>query len=161
MVKPKMWRQRYIPYEIVDLSNDEILYRDNKLLVTKWKVIHPHTDIQNGISYIFLDKGLKISKHYDENGEFVKYYCDIMEIEYKAEEDTYIFKDLLIDVKITPDKQAKLVDFDELAEALEKDLITKEQAIDALKKLDYLLKIIYSDEFPPIEVNKDWRKDNE
>jgi len=155
-----MWRQRYIPYEILDISGDEVLYRDDKLLITKWHVIHPRTDIQGGISYIYLDKGLKISKHYKDTGEFVKYYCDIFEIEYTPEKDEYIFRDLLVDVIVTPDNAVKVVDFDELADALDKELITKNQASDALRKLDYLLKMIYSGNFPPDEVQKDWRTYN-
>lgn len=156
--KPKMWRQRYIPYEFVDLSNDEVLHRSKKLLITKWEVIHRHTDIQWGISYIYLDKGLKISKHFNKDGEFVKFYCDVMEIEYFEDEDKYIFKDLLLDVMISSGNEMKVLDFDELAQALEEELITKEQAIYSLRKLDDLVKMIYAGQFPPKEINLQWDK---
>lgn len=94
--KPKMWRKRYIPYEIINISQDEVLYRDDRLIVTRWETIHPRADFQKGISFIFLDEGIKISKLYKENGEFFKYYCDIIDVVYNSEEDEYVFIDLLL-----------------------------------------------------------------
>ena len=154
--KPKMWRQRYIPYEISDISSDELLYRDETLMVTRWDPINPRIDFHKGVSYYFFDKGVKISKLYNGMGEFIKYYCDIIEIEYKCEQDEYIFKDLLIDVTIKPDGRVRVLDLDEFSDALAQDLITKEQAIGALKKADELLKLIYSEEFPFSELEKDY-----
>ena len=36
MKKPTLLRRRYIPYELVDISDDELLYRSDELLVTRW-----------------------------------------------------------------------------------------------------------------------------
>lgn len=156
MKKPKMYRQRYIPYEIVDISSDELLYRDDNLLVTRWEPINPRIDFHKGISYVFLDRGVKISKLFNENDEFLKYYCDIIEVEYRPQNDEYIFKDLLVDVTIKPDGRIRVLDLDELAEAFKKELITKEQLTDSLKKTDEFLKMIYKNEFPPSELLKEY-----
>lgn len=152
--KPKLWRQRFIPCEMIDISRDEVLYRDDKFMVTRWEPINPRKDFQKGISYYFLDKGIKVNKLFNGYGEFIKYYCDIFEYEYHHEEDEYIFRDLLVDVTVTPDEKVKILDIDELADALETSLITKAQAVDALKKLNELLLMVYLNKFPPEELSK-------
>ena len=144
MKKPVMLRKRYIPYEIVDISGDELLYRSDKLLVTRWKAIKPRTDFSGGISYTFLDEGIKLAKFYNEQGEFLFWYCDIIEVLHDKEKDEFTFQDLLVDVKIMPDGMIKVLDAEELAEALEKELITIQQACKALRTLDIVLKLVYS-----------------
>ncbi|MDP4182789.1 MAG: DUF402 domain-containing protein [Bacillota bacterium] len=149
MKKPTILRKRFIPFETVDISGDELVYRDDALIITKWKVIKPRTDIDRGVSFAFLKDGYKISRFYNPSGNFVYWYCDIIEVEYDEEKDTYTLVDLLVDVKIFPDGQVRILDIDEISEALDENIITKEQASNALKKLDNLLKIIYDGEFPP------------
>jgi uncharacterized protein len=149
MEKPIMLRRRYIPYETVDISGDELLFRSNDILITKWNTIRPRSDFSAGISFIFLKEGFKISRFYDSTGKFLYWYCDIIDTEYIEENDTYLMKDLLLDIKITPEGYAKVLDADELADALEKGVITQEQACRSLKRLDLLLNMIYKGEFPP------------
>ena len=74
----KIYRKRYIPNEVVDISSDEIIYQDEKMIVTKWIPIKPRTDISKGVSYTMLDKGWKISKFYDLDGKLLYWYCDII-----------------------------------------------------------------------------------
>ncbi|MDF2523761.1 MAG: hypothetical protein K0R31_1402 [Clostridiales bacterium] len=154
MDKTTILRRRYIPDEIVDISNDEIQYRDEKLLVTKWNAIKPRADISGGISYALLDEGIKISRFYNSRDEFIYWYCDIIDVEYYPKEDKYIFNDLLVDVKIYPDSNVEVLDVDELAEAMQKGLITREQACRSLINLDKLLKMIYKGQFPPEGVQR-------
>ena len=45
----------------------------------------------------------------------------------------------------------KVVDLDELAEALEKNLITKEQTVFCLRSLNHLLSILYRDKFDRLQ----------
>lgn len=149
MDKPGVLRKRYIPFETVDISGDEMLFRSEELLITRWKAIKPREDISGGISFTFLKKGIKISRFYNASGEFLYWYCDIIDVEYDPGKDLFTLVDLLIDVKILPGGCPRILDADELAEAIEKDLITKEQACSSLKKLDLLLKMIYSGNFPP------------
>lgn len=149
MKKPVVLRKRYIPYEVVDISSDELLFRNDELLVTRWKAIRPRADILGGVSFTFLKDGYKIGRFYDRNGKFIYWYCDIIDVEYDPENDIYTLVDLLVDIKLMPDGTVKVIDADELADALEKGLITKEQACRALRKLDGVLKIIYEGCFPP------------
>ena len=151
MRKPVILRRRYIPYEVVDISSDELLYRSEKLLVTKWKTIKPRADFYGGISFTFLDRGYKLGRFYDEKGKFLYWYCDIIEVVYDQPSDTYTMNDLLADIKIMKNGEVRLLDVDELAQALEGGLISREQVCKALKTLDGLLKLIYGGKFPPAE----------
>lgn len=150
----KIFRKRFIPDEIVDISKDEVLHVDEDLLVTRWKAIKPRKDIKGGISFAFLKKGYKISKFYDHSGNFSYWYCDIINFEYDKDEDKYILIDLLVDVKMSPNGEPRILDLDELAYALENDIVDKNVAAAALKKLDALLSLIKSEEFPPAECSK-------
>lgn len=151
MKKPVVFRRRYIPAEIVDISGDELIFRNESLLVTKWIAIKPRPDFHGGISFTFIDRGYKLGRFYDEAGNFLYWYCDIIEVNYDKATDTYTINDLLVDIKIMPDGVIRLLDADELADAIENNLITAEQAGKALRTLDDLLKLIYSKNFPPVE----------
>ncbi len=156
MDKPTILRKRFIPFETVDISGDEVLLRNDELLVTRWKAIKPRNDIAGGISWAFLKDGVKISRFYNHAGEFAYWYCDIIDVDFEREADKYELIDLLVDVKIFPDGKAEILDADELAEALEQNLITKDHACRALRKLNFLLEKIYSGNFPP-EVCKEYK----
>lgn len=145
----KIYRKRYIPNEIVDISKDEVILLTEDLLVTKWLPINPRGDIASGKSYTFLKKGWKISEFYNQNAELVCWYCDIIDCEIK--DDVYTTIDLLVDIKVYPDGTYEVLDLDELDEALELGLISEEQKDEALTKLNGLLEIVKSRKFPPEE----------
>jgi len=144
---PKLFRVRYMPYEVVELFSDRILFMDNRILITSWEPIHPRDDIMSGISCVFLEEGWKINAMKDAQGN-ITWYCDIVEIRYDAEEDVLYFHDLLVDIVLRKDSRLKVLDLDELAEAFEKGLITKEQLVLALKRCNSLLQKIYSTDVP-------------
>ena len=146
--KPKMLRKRFIPDELVDISSDEILYRDKTILITRWKTIRPRSDFEWGVSFTFLLEGYKVSRFYDRNNVFLFWYCDIVEVEYNEFKNTYLFNDLLLDVKILPSGTVKLLDADEMAKAIKKGLITTEQTIKALESLSKLFEQINHGKFP-------------
>ena len=155
MKKPKMFRKRYIPSEVIDISNDEMIYRDNEVIITRWKPIKPRNDFMGGVSYTFLNEGYKVSRFYKENKKLMYIYCDIINVYHDEYEDEYVVTDLLIDVKIYPDSKIEVLDIDEMVEALTDRIITQEIACDSLKKLDRLLKLFYSNNFPPKICNEE------
>lgn len=144
MEKPLLYRKRYIPLEIKSLNDDEILLVTDDVIVTKWNTFKPKKEFSKGVSYTFLNEGYKISKFMKDNGETVYYYCDIINSEYQKEKNTWIFTDLLVDVKIYPSGFAEVVDVGEVAEALDSGLINEETVKELLIKLDKLLEIVYS-----------------
>lgn len=144
MDKPLLFRKRYIPLEIKSLNDDEILLVANDMIVTRWKTFKPKKEFSNGISYTFMNDGYKISKFMNDRGEIVYYYCDIIHSDYQEEKNTWIFTDLLVDVKIYPSGFVEVVDVGEVAEALDRGLINEETVKELLVKLDRLLEIVYS-----------------
>ena len=156
MKKPIILRKRYVPSEIIDITGDELLLRNENLLVTKWKPIKKRQDISGGMSFTFLKEGYKVSKFFGASGEFKYWYCDIINVLYDEFNDKYTLVDLLLDVKIMPDGQVEVLDADELAEALENGIISKEEAITSLYTLDKILRMAYAGKFPPELCLKDY-----
>jgi len=145
---PKIYRIRYIPSETINLSADRLLYRDEKHLITEWEPIKPRDDVRHGISCVFLDKGWKISAFLDESRKLIYWYCDIVDIEYNRETDSYLLYDLLVDIKILPDGRVEVYDLDELAAAFELSLITEKQLYMSLRQSNGLLQLIYTSDLP-------------
>lgn len=145
----KMYRKRFIPNEIVDISGDEVLEKNENMIITRWKPIKERTDIGGGISYIFLRRGYKISKIFDKEGKFLYWYCDIIEYSYNEEKEEYIFTDLLADVKVYPNGEAEVLDFGELEGAFREKMITGQQLLETIKSVNMLMEMIQNNQFPP------------
>ena len=147
----KLYRKRVIPEECLLLDKDVILYRDPEVIITKWDTIHPKKTLHHGYSCYFIDRGFKVSKSYDHDGNLISWYCDIICHTYDPETETYVFTDLLADVIVYPDGFVRVVDLDELADAFRDRLITAEQMQMALRRLDKLLSLIYKGAFPKLQ----------
>ena len=149
--QPILYRKRLIPSECIELKDDQILYRDDRIIVTKWNTIRPKKDLDHGYSCYFMKKGFKVCRFYGHENQHVCWYCDIIDTAYDAELNAYTFTDLLVDVILTPDGSIKVVDVDELADAMENKLISQSMLLRALRRLDYLLSIIYQDRFGDLQ----------
>ena len=143
----KIYRKRMIPDECILLKDDIILERNDDIIVTKWTTLKPRRDFHHGYSCYFLKNGFKVSKFYREDNSLLYWYCDIVDYSYDERENTLIVTDLLADVVIYPDGYTKVLDINELAIALEKNLCPSEMVIQALRRLDNLLDRIYDDKF--------------
>ena len=151
MTDPVLYRKRLIPDECVLLDEDEIIYMDSDIIVTKWKTIRPKPQLDHGYSCYFLKKNFKVSKFLLPDDSLLYWYCDIMDHTYDNEGDEYVFRDLLADVIVYPDGFVKVVDLDEFEEALDKELLTGDEVKKALRSLDSLLRIIYDGRFPELQ----------
>ena len=147
MEYPTLYRKRLIPQECVLLKDDVITYMDDEVIITTWHALKPKRELHHGSSCYFLNKGYKVSKFQREDNSLIYWYCDIIDHDYDKETNTYVFTDLLVDVIVYPDDTSKVVDIDEIVEALETGLIDSEQCKTALRNLDALLKIIYNYKF--------------
>ncbi len=150
MNKVKLIRKRFIPNEVIKLDNDEILLQNDEVIVTKWTTIHPRKDFARGKSCYFLKEGYKISEFFDENDSLIYYYCDIIDVEYNKKNNTYTFADLLADVIVYKDGRVEVVDLAEISDALDSEIIDINLVKKALRQLDKLLKIIYSNKLNSI-----------
>ena len=144
-------RKRYIPAECIPLKDDVIEERNDEYILTSWRTINPKTTFDHGSSCYLLKEGVKISKFYRHDGSLLYWYCDIVEYGWNEAGDTLTVTDLLADLILYPDGRMKVVDLDELAEALERGLITQEQATASLRQLNRLLSMIYRDKFDRIQ----------
>lgn len=140
---PVLYRKRIIPNECILLKDDEILYYENNILVTKWNALKPKPDLAHGFSCYYFDQGFKISKFYRADHSLLYYYCDIITADKNLEDNTIIVTDLLADVIIYPDGYVKVVDLAEIVEALNSKDISLSEVKQALLSLDKLLSIIY------------------
>ena len=52
----KIYRKRYIPNEIIDISGDKVEFVNEDLLITNWLSIHPRNDVAFGMSYAYLKR---------------------------------------------------------------------------------------------------------
>lgn len=147
MEQLKIYRRRMIPDECILLKDDVILEQTDDIIVTKWNTLKPRRDFHHGYSCYFLKSGYKISKFYREDNSFLYWYCDIVDYHYKESEHALIVTDLLADVVLYPDGYVKVLDINELAIALEKNLCPPGTVTQALRKLDSLLNMIYDDKF--------------
>lgn len=142
----KIVRVRFIPMEEVDISKDEVLFLDKDIMVTRWEPIHPRMDFAKGYSCTYIKKGYKISKVMDKDMKLKYWYCDVIHVETDAAGKMFRLIDLLLDVKIMPSGKVLVLDMDELAFAVEKQLITGEQSNQSLRQCNSLLERIYSGE---------------
>lgn len=147
MTAPILYRKRLIPNECILLKDDHIISCDEERIITTWNALHPKKDLHHGRSVFFLKEGIKVSKFCHEDDSLFCWYCDIIEPEYNAETNELIVTDLLADVIIKPDGMVKVVDLEELADAQEQGLIDIRMMNLSLRRLDNLLKTIYSGEF--------------
>lgn len=151
MILPKLYRKRLIPNELIHLRDDIILEYEKERIITKWVTLHPRKDIARGLSAVYIDKGIKVSKIYDRNDKLVYWYCDIIQVKADATKNTVIIEDLLIDVILYEDGTMRIMDLDEFSEALDLGLISQSEATYALRTLDSLLNTIYSGRFPLLQ----------
>lgn len=147
----KLYRKRIIPPECILLKDDEILIHDDEVLITRWKTLNPKTSFSHGCSCYFLQEGFKVSKFLREDGSLLYWYCDIVEFSFDQEAQALTVTDLLADVIVFPDGRIQIADLDELALALEKDLLTSSQICSCLKQLHNLLNTIYNDHFDRLQ----------
>ncbi|MDD6207809.1 MAG: DUF402 domain-containing protein [Clostridiales bacterium] len=143
----QLYRKRYIPDELIELNQDHILHADSNLIVTSWEVLHPRSDFSHGVSAYLIDKHIKVSKFLKPDHSLLYWYCDIIHTEYEEAQNRYTFIDLLADILVYPDHSYRLVDLDELADAIKKQYLPSEQIPVILETIQQLLNDIYSGKF--------------
>lgn len=147
----QIYRKRLLPAECILLKDDVIVEANDEVIITKWNTLNPKTTFDHGSSCYFLKEGIKVSKFYRADGSLLYWYCDIVDYEYRAEDNTVTVTDLLADVIIYPDGRVKVMDLDELAEALEHQLITPVLMSACLRRLHQLLSLIDRDKFDRLQ----------
>ena len=143
----QIYRKRLIPAECILLKDDIVLESDSDVVITEWKTLNPKTTFDHGCSCYFLKEGIKVSKFYRPDNTLLYWYCDIVDYDYQPDKNILTVTDLLADVIVYPDGRVKVMDLDELAEALEKGIISTDLMSACLRRLHELLSIIDRDKF--------------
>lgn len=146
-----LYRRRFIPDELTPLADDKVLKFEDDLIITSWKTLNPRTDFASGMSAYFIDKGWKVSKFLDCEGNIKYWYCDIIDCILDEAANSFTYEDLLFDVVVYPNGSIKVLDCDEAAEAREKGYITEEQLLRGLKSMNELLTTIYHGRFDRLQ----------
>lgn len=146
-----IYRRRLIPAERILLKDDIIVEQNDEFIVTKWNTIRPKPGFSHGCSCYFLREGIKVSKIYRADHSLLYWYCDIVDYSFDPADSSLTVTDLLADVILYPDGRMEVVDLDELAEAMDRGLITKEQMTTCLRNLNHLLTVIYRDKFDRLQ----------
>lgn len=147
----QLYRKRLIPAECLLLKDDIIVMENDEVVITKWNTLNPKTSFSHGCSCYFLKEGIKVSKFYRADNTLLYWYCDIVDYDFNAEKNTLVVTDLLADIIVYPDGRIKVMDLDELADALEENLISQEQMQLCLRRLHYLLSLIDRDKFDRLQ----------
>ena len=153
----KLFRKRFIPAECIALDGDVIEEQNDEYILTSWHTINPKATFDHGSSCYLLKEGIKVSKFYRSDGSLLYWYCDIVEYEWNEAGDVLTVTDLLADLILYPDGRVKVLDLDELAEAMERDLITSEQMCLCLRRLNNLLTLIDRDKFDRLQAHLNLR----
>ena len=146
-MNPTLYRKRLIPFETVPLVHDRILAMHSDRIFTAWQTLHPKHDLAYGYSCYFPKLGIKVSRFYNHQHEFMFWYCDIIDTSFDPQTKSYTFTDLLADVEVYPDGHVKILDLDELADAAEQGLLSEPLLLLALRRLHHLLSVIESGHF--------------
>lgn len=151
MLPLQIYRRRIIPQECILLKDDIVVEQDEERIITRWKTLNPKTAFSHGCSCYFLKKGIKVSKFYRGDDTLLYWYCDIVDYDMNPDTNTLTVTDLLADVILYPDGRVKVVDLDELADAMEQDLVTDGQVCRCLRQLNSLLTLIDRDKFDKLQ----------
>lgn len=148
----QIYRKRLIPAECIALKDDMIIEENEEVVITQWKTLKPKAAFSHGSSCYFLKEGIKVSKFYREDNTLLYWYCDIVDCVYEPAKNVLTVTDLLADVIVHPDGRVKIMDLDELAEALDRGLITPELLSACLRRLHNLLSLIDRDKFDRLQM---------
>lgn len=151
MKELQIYRKRLIPEECILLKDDIIVRSTDDVIITTWNTLKPKLHFHHGSSCYFLKEGYKVSKFYRADNSLLYWYCDIVDFAYHEKDNTLTVTDLLADVILYPDGRVKVLDLDELADALDKKLISEELLKTSLRRLNNLLTLIYSDRFDRLQ----------
>ena len=80
-----IYRKRLIPEECIHLKNDTLLHRDDDVVVTGWKAIHPRPDLDHGASVYYLKEGYKVSRFCGADSSLLYWYCDIVDCSFSPD----------------------------------------------------------------------------
>ncbi len=132
-------------------------YKGYVSIVSEAKVKFPLTVDYESSSRVLFDEGylcvtfvpkqdyFAVNAVYDNKGHIVEWYFDVLKEQSLDSQGRLSYKDLYLDVVVRPDFVSILVDEDELKEALEDGIITREDYAFAYEIAEHLIDDIIPD----------------
>jgi hypothetical protein len=143
---------------------DELLYKSEKLIVGKSKITSEHSVIFDNkvvlaagfeiVYFEFMGNWFTIGRIRDLEGRHTGYYCDIVTSPKLLDDDGVELTDLFLDLWVSPDLRYKVLDEEELENALQKGWITKQLYEKIENEMKKLVGIVKRGKFPPWYVRR-------
>jgi predicted RNA-binding protein associated with RNAse of E/G family len=147
-----------LPDNVLDLD-DDLVYRSKGIIVGKSQIRSANSVVFDGktvmasgylIAYFeMMRKWFSVGKIRDPSGKHTGYYCDIISPPRLLEDGGIEITDLFLDLWVAPDLRYKVLDEEELENALEKRWITKPLYEKARIELEKLITSVRQGNFPP------------
>jgi predicted RNA-binding protein associated with RNAse of E/G family len=125
-ITTEIWNEMPEPWK----QGDTVIALPGYKWVTKWEEAKPYI----------------VNKFFDSNSVLIGVYCDVARLVRKIE-GGFEFDDLYLDVWQVPGSEPEILDEDELQEAVEAELITKEEAESARDVAKKVLSLLSDDIF--------------
>jgi len=151
---------RYVrlPDNVLDL-HDDLVYRSKGIIVGKSQirsansvVFDEKTVLASGYQIVYFDmmrKWFSVGKIRDLNGKHTGYYCDIITPPRLLKDGVVEITDLFLDLWVAPNLRYKVLDEEELDDALQKGWITEQLYKKSRTELEKLITLVKRGDFPP------------
>ena len=138
---------------------DDLVYESKKVIVGRSQITSTHSIVFNdkvvlhaGFPVIYFEmpgRWFNVVKVRNLQGQHTGYYCDITIPLKRLRDGSVKVSDLFLDLWVSPDLRYKVLDQDELEEAMEKGWISRRLYDRAKKELKKLVALVERKEFPP------------
>lgn len=152
-----------LPNQVMDVHKT-LVYKSKKVVVFKSRITSTHSVefddevvLARGFQIVcfeLMGKWFTVGKIRNFQGRHTGYYCDIVTPPRLIEDGGVELADLFLDLWVSPDLRYKVLDEEELKNALGKGWITKQLYEKAKKELKKLVNIVRQGEFPPHPVKR-------
>jgi GrpB-like predicted nucleotidyltransferase (UPF0157 family)/predicted RNA-binding protein associated with RNAse of E/G family len=147
-----------LPAQVLEMY-DELVFKSEKVIVGKSQVSSVHslefdgkTVLKAGFPITYFElmrKWFSVVKVRNLRGRHTGYYCDIATPPRLLKDGTVELTDLFLDLWVSPDLKYRVLDEDQLEEALRKGWITKRLYEKARMELQKLVAMVEQRRFPP------------
>jgi predicted RNA-binding protein associated with RNAse of E/G family len=153
---------RYVrlPTQVMDVY-DELVYKSESVIIGRGRIASTHSIVFDdevvlapGFQIVYFEligRWFAIGKIRNLQGRHTGYYCDIVTPP-RLSPDGVEITHLFLDLWVSPDLRYKVLDEEELEDALRKGWITKQLYDKAKKELEKLISNVEEGKFPPPKV---------
>ena len=147
-----------LPAQVLEMY-DELVFKSERIIVGKSQVTSAHSIMFDGktvlkagfpITYFeLIGRWFTIVKVRNLQGRHTGYYCDIATPPRLLKDGSVELTDLFLDLWVSPDLKYKVLDEEELEDALKNGWVSKELYETAKRELQKLVAMVEQRKFPP------------